>query len=142
MIFVYVPANVSLVGQQLAEKVLAARAADTRLLVSARTTKEMLGIQGTKYADLVKSGGLATVVDGRERKTVVASIYDRLLELICASHPADAPPTKVREVKTVFRRKPRPRTEAELRGLAKGNQRRHEEKLEKLAREAAGTASS
>jgi hypothetical protein len=120
------------------EKVLAAKAADPRLVVPTKVVLEMMQVGLTKLNDYTVSGRLGTVVDGRDRKYLTASVYDLVAELVAASHPADAPPAKVREVPSKFRRKPRPRTEAELLGLEKGNQRRHEEAVRRREAAAAG----
>jgi hypothetical protein len=81
------------------------------------------------------SGELVVFMDGGKRRIEKRSAYLRLIRLIIESNPPDAPMPK-REVKTRFRRRARPRTEAELEGLRKANERRHIEAEERRAREA------
>jgi hypothetical protein len=70
---------------------------------------------------------LDTYNDGAHKRITNRSIARYLIALALLSHPIDAPPTKIRRPTMRFQKRPRPRTEAELRGLREGNERRHEE---------------
>jgi hypothetical protein len=87
----------------------------------------------SKQLEIEASGELVVFMDGGKRRIEKRSAYLRLIRLIIESNPPDAPVPK-REVKTRFRKKIRPRTAAELEGLAKANEAR---RLEAQARRAA-----
>ena len=85
-------------------------------------------------------GLLQTWTDGANVRVGTVSLYLHLLTLIVESHPIDAPARKARTpVKPFFKGHRRKTTEAELQGLAKGNERR---RLEAKARRAVGARES
>ena len=63
------------------------------------------------------------------------SAFDRMIREASAAFPPGEPPAKIREVPTAFRRKKRPRTEAQLAALREHNDRLHRE-AKKAAAEA------
>jgi hypothetical protein len=69
-------------------------------------------------------------VDGSSVRITARSFYQHLIDL------ANAPPRQGRKPSgTSFQKKIRPRTEAELAGLARANTQRHEEKEARKRRE-------
>jgi hypothetical protein len=106
---------------------------DSRFSVTRKETQQMLGIGATREIDLERAGELNSYLEGSMRRVPVGPIYARLIKLAIASHPVDGTAAKVRRPAKRFTRKIRPRTEAELRGLALGNERR---RLEAQARKA------
>jgi hypothetical protein len=91
---------------------------------ASKTRKEaavIINCGQTKLIELEKLGVLRRYTDGASVRITTASIYQYLIAL------ANEPPRKVREPAASFRRAkkaPRPRTEAELQGLRKGNAKR------------------
>jgi hypothetical protein len=112
-------------------------AAETAVVVSRKRTCEMLNIGASYELLLEKRGELVSIIDGKHRLVLVSSIYARLRRLAALSHPADGPAAKVRQPSRRFAKKPRARTEAELEGLRRGNERR---RLEAQARRDAAAA--
>jgi hypothetical protein len=78
----------------------------------------------SKELQLEASKQLVTFTDGGKKRVLKRSAYNRLIWLLIQSNPPDQPQPKIRAVETRFKKKaPRPRTEAELRGLAVGRSR-------------------
>lgn len=65
------------------------QAADSRVVVSPAVAAEMLDIRATKLRELVEYGELASLLDGRNRRIVVSSIYDRLVKIAIASNTSE-----------------------------------------------------
>jgi hypothetical protein len=105
-----------------------------------------LGCGPTKELALEASGAIDSYLDGSVRRITMRSLYRHLIKQAIASHPKDAPDAKVRHPAGQFQSKPhakkapRPRTEAELEGLRRGNEKRRLEALKRrAAREGAAT---
>jgi hypothetical protein len=123
-------------ARAIVKTLLACQAADPRLSVTRQECMRIDPHGVSKQIMLEETGAYDVYIDGGQRRILVASIYNRMIAAVIASHPADGPPAKVREVATSFKKKARPRTEAELRGLAQANEAR---RLEAQARRAAET---
>jgi hypothetical protein len=85
------------------------------------------------------AGLIDSFLDASSRRVSAASIYRLLISRAIASHPVDGPPARARFPAGRYRPKvkaPRPRTEAELRGLAVGNAKRHAEAVARRAAKA------
>jgi hypothetical protein len=99
----------------------AMQAADPAASKSRKEAGLIINCGQTKVIKLEKAGLLHRYTDGSSVRITTASIYEYLIA--CAA----APPRKVREPAAKFRhakKAPRPRTEAELEGLRKGNAKR------------------
>ena len=78
----------------------------------------------SKELELEASKELVTFSDGGKKRILKRPAYNRLIWLLIQSNPPGRPQPKIRAVETRFQKKaPRPRTEAELRGLAVGRAR-------------------
>ena len=98
----------------------------------------------SKEIQLETVGEVIVYTDGGQIRITRRSAYNRKIRLLLESNPVGQPRPKIREVPTRFRKARRKPTEAELRGLAKANEARHEAKLRRLERhleEEAKTAS-
>ena len=100
---------------------------DPRFSVTRKEAQQMLGIGATREIDLERAGELHSYLEGSARRVTVGPIYARLIRLALASHPAGGPAATARRPAKRFVKQPRPRTEAELRGLAIGRARFAEE---------------
>jgi hypothetical protein len=69
-------------------------------------------------------GDLDSYLDGAVRRITAASLYRHLIALVIASRTADGEPVKARYPTRRYRPRVRPRTQAELDGLAKANEGR------------------
>jgi hypothetical protein len=88
----------------------------------------------SKQIQIETTAEVVTYLDGGKKRIERRSAFNRKIRLLIASNPVGAPQPKIREVPTAFvnkPKKPRPRTEAELAGLAKGNERRRAEAEER-----------
>jgi hypothetical protein len=108
----------------LVADIRARAAADPRVVVDRKAAQEMLGLKESRILELERDGALSSFLDGGRRLISVDSIYRHLIEQVIASHPLGAPPRKARIPSGAFKKIPRLRTEAELRGLAIGNEKR------------------
>jgi hypothetical protein len=81
---------------------------------------------GSKETQIEAAGEVVVYWDGGQLRITRRSAYNRRIALLIQSNLSGQPRLK-REVKTAFKKKPRPRTEAELKGLRKGNAQRAEE---------------
>lgn len=100
----------------------AREAADKRVSLSNKECQAEGGWGASSHRVKVQSGVLHRYLDGSSVRITARSFYQHLIDL------ASAPPRQGRKPSsTSFQKQPRPRTEAELRGLEIGNQRRHEE---------------
>jgi hypothetical protein len=101
------------------------------------------GFGQSKEIEIEENGEVVVYTDGGKVRIEKNSAYHRKIRLLIESNPAGQLRVKIRKSKTAFKKQPRPRTEAELRGLAKANEARHQEKLRRLERhlEEAKTAS-
>jgi hypothetical protein len=116
--------------------VMQRRDADPAASLSRPECQGLFGHKQSKQIALEASGELVTFVDGGKKRIEKHSAYDRLIRLLIES----ASSTKIREVPTRFKRKVRPRTPAELRGLEMANERRREEGKARRAQKAKETA--
>ena len=97
------------------------KAADPRKLLSNRDCMLAGGWGQTTQMSKVASGVLHQVEVGLRVMVTAKSFWDHLIDL------ANAPQKKLRQPKTMFKPRPRPRTSQELEGLRIGNERRAEE---------------
>jgi hypothetical protein len=140
--------NVSPVGQRIVADLIARFEAPTMPpAVPRKGACALLGdIGSTKEIQLEQAGEIDSFLNGSVRHVTTGSILRYLIRRVILSHPADAPVAKVRKPKGMFKAKPafkapRPRTEAELEGLRKGNaKRRLEAQTRRLKEGAANTA--
>ncbi len=84
-------------------------------------------VGATKGGELEADGVLEAFNDGARVRITSRSIARRRIALAILSHPIDGPRTKIREPAKRFQRRVRPRTEAELQGLARANAARARE---------------
>ena len=98
---------------------------DIRLLVNDKNSGSVMRqwARGTREA----SGELVVYQDGGQLRITRRSAYNRKIALLIESNPVGQSRPKIRKVPSAFKKKPRPRTEAELEGLRRGNARRAEE---------------
>jgi hypothetical protein len=137
--------NVSPTGQRIVADLISRSEAAVAPAVSRKTACDILDVGSTKLVQLENAGELDSFLDGAVRRITTSSIYLYLIKRAISSHPADAPAAKVRKPKSMFkpkRKAPRARTEAELEGLRKGNEKRRLEAQERrvAAKEAGNTA--
>ena len=112
-----------------AADIRAREAADKRISLS---RKECMteGGWGASSQRLKEQGALHRFLDGSSVRITTRSFYAHLIAL------ANAPPRQGRKPSgTSFQKKKRQPTPAELDGLARANQRRHEEKVARQRRE-------
>jgi hypothetical protein len=81
----------------------------------------------SKELQIEASGELVVYQDGGQLRITRRSAYNRKIALLIESNPVGQSRPKIRKVPSAFKKKPRPRTEAELEGLRRGNARRAEE---------------
>ena len=86
--------NVSKIGLEQIQQVQQQHKADPRLVVTMADACIMLGLKLTSVQNLVTDGSLVSVLDGRRRLIVTASIYNRLVANIAHSNPASGNPPK------------------------------------------------
>jgi hypothetical protein len=67
---------------------------DNRLVMSPADAETALGVKATRIADLMGRGELSSLLDGKLRRILVASVYDYLVRRIITSDPVDGPPAK------------------------------------------------
>jgi hypothetical protein len=114
----------------------AAEASDPRFYLPKLAIKALLGVGDTAAEDLLNGGPIDSVIVGNRRMGMKPSAYEYMRTIARASYEPDGvTPLKVRQPKSMFRKQPRPRTENELRGLAKGNEKRRLEAQQRRAAE-------
>jgi hypothetical protein len=119
-------AALSPIARPMVEELLRQKASDPRLSVTRQECMRIDPHGQSKQIQLEQAAEYQVFNEGGVKRILTGSIYDRMIRNIIATYPADAPPAKVRESKSAFRKKPRRRTPAELRGLAEGNRQRAE----------------
>ena len=97
-----------------------------------QTHQRIANLGPTKVLELGAAGVLEEYADGSRIRITSRSIARRRIALAILSHPANGPRLKIREPSARYQKRPRERTEAELRGLRQGNAQRHEEKEARL----------
>jgi hypothetical protein len=105
--------------------------------VTRKTAQAVLGCSQSKLLRLEAKQEIESFLDGAVRKISAFSVARYMVACAIATYPVDGPELKVRKPAKRYQKKPRPRTEAEKRGLAIGNAQRHEEKEARKRREAA-----
>jgi hypothetical protein len=125
----------------------AAEASDPRFYLPKPAVKALLGVGDTTAEDLLNNGGpIDSVIVGNRRMGMKSAVYEYMRTIARASYgPDGVTPLKVRQPKSMFKKQPRPRTENELRGLAKGNEKRRleaQQRREALVRRAKEPAPS
>ncbi len=81
----------------------------------------------THQIALEGNGELDSFLDGSKRRITTTSLVRRMIAMVLMTYPLDGPERKARQPKDRFQKVPRPRTEAELEGLRKANDRRARE---------------
>jgi hypothetical protein len=116
---------------------------DDREVVDRKGSMRLMGCGLTSQIERETNGEIDSFLDGSQRKIVVRSIYRFLIRRVVESFPVNAPPKKGRNPISGFRKRVKPRTEAELRGLAAGNAKRKSEAeaLRAARKEASGMRS-
>ena len=105
-----------------AADIRAREAADKRVSLSDKDCQNEGSWGATSQRAKRKSGVLHAYCDGSSIRTTTRSFYQHLIDL------ANAPPRQGRKPSgTSFQKQSRPRTEAELEGLRKANERRARE---------------
>ena len=103
--------------------------------LSRRETLAFFGFGLTRLLKAEQDGELESYIDGGTRRYPLASICKRQIALALLSFPLDGDDPKARVPGQLFRKQPRARTEAELRGLAIGNAKRREDAARKRREE-------
>jgi hypothetical protein len=123
---------VSPVAQSIVNRIREQEARDPSVLKTTHAVREMLGGCSVRHLyNLLNNGEIESVMDGRSRRPVSASVYDYMCRLAVASHPIGAPPAKWHDGRHSLR-KPlakRIRTPQELAALQRANAARHEAAL-------------
>lgn len=96
------------------------------LSVTRRECMLVFGHGMTRQILIEQAGEVESYLDGGVRRISTASVCRRLIALALLSHPVDGPELKARQPVRRYRAGPRPRTPAELNGLAEGNRQRAE----------------
>jgi hypothetical protein len=102
---------------------------------SLKQSCEIQEISPSKHGRLEEAGELLVYRTDGKIWVDPDSAFDRMIREAIAAFPPGEPPAKIREVPTAFRRKTRPRTEAQLAALREHNDRLHRE-AKKAAAEA------
>jgi hypothetical protein len=97
--------NVSEVGLALIGQIRAQQAADPRVLGTTADGREMIGCGPRRFTQLMDEGEIDSVLEGRSRRPVIASIYDLICRRIAKSHPADQAPRKAHDGRALRGRK-------------------------------------
>jgi hypothetical protein len=96
--------NVSEVGRILIAEIDAREAADQRVLGTTTIGCDMVGCKGRRFTQLMDSGEIPSVLEGRSRRPFMHGIYNLLRRRVAASHPAGKPPAKVHDGRALRRR--------------------------------------
>jgi hypothetical protein len=104
----------------------AQEAADPRFTLKTKALGELWGVGPTRVSQILSSQRVPSRLEGSRRVVLKPFAYSYLRERIIASNPPKGA-VKVRQPSSMFKRKARARTQAELDGLARANARRHEE---------------
>jgi hypothetical protein len=107
------------------------------LSISRQECMSAFGHGMTRQILIEQAGEVESYLDGGNRRISTASICRRLIALAILSHPLDGPERKARQPAERFQRLPRERTQAELEGLKRGNERRAEEARQRREAKAA-----
>jgi hypothetical protein len=116
-------------AQPLIDHALAWYREKQRLNALSESRKGCMSVFGhgqTRQIWIEQAGEVESYLDGGARRISAASICRRLIALALLSHPLDGPERKARLPAARYQRRPRERTEGELRGLAEGNRQRAE----------------
>jgi hypothetical protein len=96
--------NVSEVGRILIAEIDAREAADQRVLGTTTIGCDMVGCKGRRFTQLMDSGEIPSVLEGRSRRPFMSGIYNLLRRRIAKSHPADKPPVKAHDGRALRKR--------------------------------------
>jgi hypothetical protein len=96
--------NLSEVGKALNAQVDAREAADFRVLLSTADTCAMIGCGPRRLTQLMDGGEIDSVLEGRSRRVVTASVYSLIRKRIAASHPAGQAPVKAHDGRALRKR--------------------------------------
>jgi hypothetical protein len=97
--------NLSEVGKALNAQVDAREAADFRVLLSTADACAMIGCGPRRLAQLMDGREVDSVLEGRSRRVVTASVYNLIRKRIAASHPAGQAPVKAHDGHALRKRK-------------------------------------
>jgi hypothetical protein len=67
---------------------------DNRIVMSPADAQAALGVKSTRIQDLMDRGELSSLLDGKLRRILVASVYDYLVRRVIETDPVDGPPAK------------------------------------------------
>jgi hypothetical protein len=132
--------SVSPQGRVMVDALLNRWREETRIALS-RVECQRFG--GWKLSTQIKkevSGLLPSYLDGTSRRILAVTLFGHLFDLICDSNPVAAKPPTVRLPPGRYQK--RPRTQAELDGLAKANAERHAEAVARREARARRAASA
>lgn len=96
--------NVSEVGLALIEQIRAQQAADPRVLGTTADGREMIGCGPRRFTQLMDEGEIVSVLEGRSRRPVIATIYDLICRRVAKSHPAGEAPAKAHDGRALRKR--------------------------------------
>jgi hypothetical protein len=96
--------NISDVGVALVGQIDAREAVDPRVLLSTADACEMIGCGPRRLTQLMDGHEIDSVLEGRSRRVVTASLYDLIRKRIVASHPADQAPVKAHDGRALRKR--------------------------------------
>jgi excisionase family DNA binding protein len=72
----------------------AAQRADGRVVVSPDEAARMLSVSGTCLREMLDRNEIGSFLDGRLRRVIVASLFDRLVRKAIESYPLNGAPKK------------------------------------------------
>jgi hypothetical protein len=101
-------------AEALVRKLRSQQASDPRVAVDRRAAQTMIGCGSTYEIELENSGRLLAFLDGSQRRILVSSIYDYLVEKAIESYPAGGEPLKARRPVYRYRRRRQPPTAVDL----------------------------
>jgi hypothetical protein len=102
-------AQIAPIAREIIKDILRRWAADQRISVSRKVSREMQGdLSQTRHIELELSGELPSYLEGSTRRILVSAVYQRLIRLAIQAHPLDSPEKKARQPAHMRRVKPRP----------------------------------
>jgi hypothetical protein len=97
--------NLSEVGKALNAQVDAREAADFRVLLSTADACALIGCGTRRLTQLMDGREVDSVLEGRSRRVVTASVYNLIRKRIAASHPAGQTPVKAHDGRALRKNK-------------------------------------
>ena len=99
---------------------------DPRGSLNRKEQETFYGHGPSRQIEIEAAREVDSFLDGAKRKSTKKSVYLRKAALLILAFPPDGRTPKARQPMQRYQRPVRPRTEAELRGLAEGNRQRSE----------------